>query len=201
MLSLSSSTAINIAIEKRSKHACFSLYGLRLSSYFERWIKLSEVERSYEGLKELFLFEHIFSSVSDDLAVFLREKNLKTSTELLEAAECYQRAHPDKSMSCSHKGKIGMVGFTNSSACMHQGTGQHQSGHNCRSSQDQHTYDWPLPPVFQRKRKRRRRAGRKHKVKSKSKKPDKDSVSTTRVAEVSGPQVQARSDLTVDAGP
>jgi hypothetical protein len=75
----------------------FLSYSTRFQHLFDRWIDMAETEKTYEGLRDLLFCEHILYSVSKDLAVFLRERNLKTSVKLLDAAENYRLAHPNKS--------------------------------------------------------------------------------------------------------
>ena len=72
-------------------------------------------DKTYEGLKDLLMCEHILSSVNKDLAVFLRERNLKTSKDMLEAAESYRLAHPNKSMARSNRVELAVVGSTSQS--------------------------------------------------------------------------------------
>lgn len=65
----------------------------RLTDYLEKWIKLSPCENSEEGLIELMLMEQYLSTCSRDLAVHLKERACKTSTELVELATQYLDAH------------------------------------------------------------------------------------------------------------
>ncbi|KAL8559173.1 hypothetical protein ACOMHN_048420 [Nucella lapillus] len=65
----------------------------------DRWIALSEIDKSFDGLVDLFLSEQLMQSVSKDLKTFLCEKNLKSFPEKITAAESYRVAHPEKVLS------------------------------------------------------------------------------------------------------
>jgi hypothetical protein len=88
----------------------FLSYATRFAHLFDRWIDMADIEITYAGLRDLMLCEQILAAVSKDLAVFLRERNLKTSQELIEAAENYRLAHPNKCMAKGAKVELGMIG-------------------------------------------------------------------------------------------
>jgi len=46
----------------------------RLDNYLVRWIELAKVEKTFEGLKDLFVKEQYLSVCPTDLALFLRER-------------------------------------------------------------------------------------------------------------------------------
>ena len=75
-----------------------STYGVELKRLFDRWVALSGLDRSVEGLIGLFLSEQFLESVSKDLATFIREKNLVKFEDMLQSAEAYRMAHPDKNI-------------------------------------------------------------------------------------------------------
>ena len=93
----------------------FVAYASRVNHLFDRWIDLSGIDHTFEGLKDLLLCEHVLAAVNRDLSVFLRERNLTKSKDMFEAAENYRLAHPNKSMARSNKFELGMVGATSSS--------------------------------------------------------------------------------------
>jgi hypothetical protein len=76
----------------------FTSFGTRLRHLFDRWIELSQIETKYEALAELVIAEQFLSSVSKDLAVFLRERNPTKLSDMLEQAENYRLAHPNKNL-------------------------------------------------------------------------------------------------------
>ncbi|KAK7087163.1 hypothetical protein V1264_021246 [Littorina saxatilis] len=74
----------------------FLSFGTRLRHLFDRWVQLNGTENTFESLAELVIQEQMLSSVAKELAVFLRERNPKKLTELIELAENYRVAHPSK---------------------------------------------------------------------------------------------------------
>ncbi|KAL8618324.1 hypothetical protein ACOMHN_061169 [Nucella lapillus] len=77
----------------------FDIYAVELKRLMDRWIALSEIDKSFDGLVDLFLSEQLMQSVSKDLKTFLCEKNLKSFPEKITAAESYRVAHPEKVLS------------------------------------------------------------------------------------------------------
>ena len=74
----------------------FSAFLLRCSHLFERWVSLSGIDNSFNGLKDLLLREQILQSVSRDLAVYLREHKIDNVQDMCQKAELYREAHPNK---------------------------------------------------------------------------------------------------------
>ncbi len=87
----------------------FLSFATRIVHLFDRWIDMSGIKKTYDGLKDLFLCEHLLSAVSKDLSVFLRERDLKTSKDMMTAAEQYRLAHPHKCL--ARRVDVGSVGF------------------------------------------------------------------------------------------
>jgi hypothetical protein len=56
-------------------------------------MKMSGTERSYEGVREIMLKEHVLSTYRRELTVFLAERELKTLEEIGAVAERYEEAH------------------------------------------------------------------------------------------------------------
>ena len=74
----------------------FETYSVELRRLADRWISLSKVEKTYEGLLSLILSEQLLQSVSYDLATFLCEKDERSFQNLIKSAESYRHAHPNK---------------------------------------------------------------------------------------------------------
>ena len=72
----------------------FHAHYIKIKHLWDRWIDLSKCEKTFEGISDLMIREQILQSVSRDLNVYLREKNLKSSKEISEAAELYMEARP-----------------------------------------------------------------------------------------------------------
>ena len=76
----------------------FETYAVELRRLADRWISLSKVEKTYEGLLGLILSEQLLQSVSHDLATFLCEKDERSFQNLIKSAESYRHAHPNKTL-------------------------------------------------------------------------------------------------------
>lgn len=68
----------------------------RLNRYLTRWVELSETEKSYEGIRDLFIREQFIVSCPGDLSIYLRERDLKSLDDLAKAAEQFLVAHEKK---------------------------------------------------------------------------------------------------------
>ena len=68
----------------------------RLESYFERWIELAKVEKSYEGVRDLMVKERFLATCHKPLELFLRERAVTELVELGKLAEQYEDAHGTK---------------------------------------------------------------------------------------------------------
>ena len=76
----------------------FETYAVELRRLADRWIFLSKVEKTYQGLLGLILSEQLLQSVSLDLATFLCEKDERSFQNLIKSAESYRHAHTNKSL-------------------------------------------------------------------------------------------------------
>ena len=65
----------------------------RLESYLNKWIDLTGVNRSFEGVCQLVLMEQFIATCSTDLATFLKERTCKTLEKLGDFANKYLEAH------------------------------------------------------------------------------------------------------------
>jgi len=52
----------------------FGQFAIRLGSYYERWIDMANVERTYDGLKDLMLRDQFINCCGKELELFLRER-------------------------------------------------------------------------------------------------------------------------------
>ena len=71
----------------------------RVRVLFEKWMKMSGTERSYEGVREIMLKEHVLNTYRKELTVFLAENKLKTLEEIGTVADRYEEAHTRTSTS------------------------------------------------------------------------------------------------------
>jgi len=92
-----------------------------------RWIELANVEKDFEGLKNLVVREQYLERCSVQLAIFLRERKPKDLDELGSIAEQYLEAHANKNATrkvesraeTSHEKKFG--------SCVNNGSGYSHS--------------------------------------------------------------------------
>jgi len=70
----------------------------RLESYLMRWIDLANVEKEFEGLKNLMVREQYLESCPVQLAIFLRERKTTQLEDLARLAEQFLDAHATRSV-------------------------------------------------------------------------------------------------------
>ena len=70
-----------------------SQFMVRLDDYLTRWMELGKAERTFEGLKDLILGEQFLSVSNRSLVMFLKERNVKSVSELTTLAHQYMEAH------------------------------------------------------------------------------------------------------------
>ena len=66
---------------------------VRLSTYLIRWLELSKIERSFDGLKNLIVKEQFINSCPKEITVHLRERAPETLEETAKIADQYLEAH------------------------------------------------------------------------------------------------------------
>ena len=64
----------------------------RLSRYFRRWVELSGINKTYDGLEDFMVREQYLSTCGQDLTIFLRERIPKDTKEMTRLAEQYIEA-------------------------------------------------------------------------------------------------------------
>ena len=65
----------------------------RLKRYFEKWVNLSDAERSYEGLRDLIIKEQVINTLPRELGIYIQERTPKDLKELAQIVEKYLKAH------------------------------------------------------------------------------------------------------------
>jgi transposase InsO family protein len=73
---------------RKAGNETFPQFVHRLTELLKRWVCLAGKKEEFKDLCDLIVQEQLLSSVTDDLALFIRERSPKTATE---AAECAQR--------------------------------------------------------------------------------------------------------------
>ena len=69
-----------------------SQFLVRLEHLFDHWVKLSDVEHTYEGLRELTVMEQYLHACPRELALFIRERSPTGLKQLVELADIYTAA-------------------------------------------------------------------------------------------------------------
>ncbi|GFO35685.1 reverse transcriptase [Plakobranchus ocellatus] len=69
---------------------------VRIVTYLDRWIELSETDKSYEKLKDLIVREQFMDACPEDLATSLREKDPPTLERVAKEADLFLKARNRK---------------------------------------------------------------------------------------------------------
>ncbi|XP_050030532.2 uncharacterized protein [Dermacentor andersoni] len=99
-----------------------SQFFARLENYWERWVHLSEVPKSYEGVKDLLLAEQFLENCKPALAMFLREKKSRDILDMLQRADEYVSARDSVNFGRREAKQGGQAGD-----CPDAGRGRRQS--------------------------------------------------------------------------
>ena len=67
-------------------------YIFRLKTNLEKWIELSPVESTYEGLRNLIIRERFIESCSKDLGIYIQERSPESLEEMAKLAQQYLTA-------------------------------------------------------------------------------------------------------------
>ena len=105
----------------QSAHETASQFLVRLEHLFDHWVRLSDVERTYEGLRELTVMEQYLHACPRELALFIRERSPIGLKQLVELADVYMAAR--------------------ASVAPARGSATHQLARYTRSELPQHTPD------------------------------------------------------------
>ena len=70
-----------------------SQFTTRLKNLLLRWIELSKVPKTFEGLRDLFLSEQFLQSCGKNLQMYLKERLPLSLQEMIDTAEACARAH------------------------------------------------------------------------------------------------------------
>ena len=75
-------------------------FSARMCRYFERWISLSEIQETYEGLKDLILREQFLRKCHAELRMFLKERSPVSLAVMIDFTEKYLAAHGGSMYKC-----------------------------------------------------------------------------------------------------
>ena len=71
-------------------------FRVRQKNYLTKWVKLAEVEESFDGVVKLMVREQFTNACPKELSVYLNERSPKTLDEQVTWAEQYLMAHNKK---------------------------------------------------------------------------------------------------------
>lgn len=81
----------------------FSQFSSRIDNYLGRWIELSKIEKTFDGLKDLFLREQFILCCSKELSLFLKERIPATVQEMARYADQFAEARATTSSFVTQK--------------------------------------------------------------------------------------------------
>ena len=76
----------------------FCAFSVRITSYYDRWLEMAEVEDDIGKCRDLMIRDQILATCHKDLMSFLKERKPKSIAEMTNLAEQYREAHPNKPM-------------------------------------------------------------------------------------------------------
>ena len=80
------------SVRQANDESCTDLWG-DLEFNLDQWLELSNVEKTFEGLRELLLREQFLYSCQKDMAMFVKERAPMDQKSMLDLAINYERAH------------------------------------------------------------------------------------------------------------
>ena len=79
-------------LSRQSSSESATQFLCRLTHFLERWISLSGVEKTFEGIRDMILKEQFLKAIARYLAIFIRENAPKDLVEVAELAKKYTLA-------------------------------------------------------------------------------------------------------------
>ncbi|XP_033745582.1 uncharacterized protein LOC117331096 [Pecten maximus] len=70
----------------------FSQFGVRMESYFTRWLEMSGTASTFDALKDFVVKDQVLQTCGHDLTLFIKEWTPKTLAEMTEMADQYAEA-------------------------------------------------------------------------------------------------------------
>ena len=80
------------SVRQYNEDSCTNLWG-DLEFNLDQWLELSNVDKTFEGLRELLLREQFLYSCKTDMAIFVKERAPMDQKSMLDMAINYERAH------------------------------------------------------------------------------------------------------------
>ena len=70
-----------------------SQFLVRIEHYLERWVELSGIDRTYEGIIDMLLRQQFIEKGGSDLAIFLKERKPNSVSGMAKLADTFVEAH------------------------------------------------------------------------------------------------------------
>lgn len=85
----------------------FSQCAVRLGSYLNRWVEMSQIDKTYDGLFDLMLRDQFLFMCNRELTMFLLERQPKSTGEMSKLADQFREARfTGASSLCNQSGRI-----------------------------------------------------------------------------------------------
>ena len=70
----------------------FLQFSKRLDSYFQRWVEMSKIDKTFQGLADLILRDQFLHVCNRDLSLFIKERIPKSIDEMSTLADQFREA-------------------------------------------------------------------------------------------------------------
>ena len=83
----------------------FAQYSVRLDSYFQRWLEMAKIDKTYDSLYDLMVRDQFIHVCSKDLSLFLKERIPDSLDKMALLADQYREARYTCASNLINKGK------------------------------------------------------------------------------------------------
>jgi len=91
----------------------FAQYSVRLDSYFQRWLEMAKIDKTYDSLYDLMVRDQFIHVCSKDLSLFLKERIPDSLDKMALLADQYREARYTCASNLINKGKPVLNSSTN----------------------------------------------------------------------------------------
>jgi transposase-like protein len=89
-------------------------YSNRAKHYITRWADLARIEKTFDALRDLMIVDKLLHTINTDVVNFVTERNDMSLDTVLDQADNYLIAHPDKSLTRPKVAQPPILNRTNS---------------------------------------------------------------------------------------
>ena len=82
----------------------YKAYYTRLAHLLDRWLELAEIPKTFDGLYDFIIYEQMMASSCKELQIYLKERQLKFTKDIIDSSNAYRSAHPG--IDLAKKGQI-----------------------------------------------------------------------------------------------